>query len=161
MNIFFRLWIVCDKEELHWSSVFQCVLMILFYFQEQHGSPTSLICSILARKTQNVKHCQFMRGCRFWTLTFHSWIQVGHHNWPSSYYILFFQLSNSVARVWHGQCLSSSHFCLGVQLAENLPTSPRLIKTHFPVQFIPKSFWEQKCKVSRVWVVPHFQKEIQ
>ncbi|XP_075883141.1 cytosolic sulfotransferase 2-like [Nelusetta ayraudi] len=35
----------------------------------------------------------------------------------------------------------------GVQLAENLTTSPRLIKTHLPVHFVPKSFWEQKCKV--------------
>ncbi|KAM9350537.1 cytosolic sulfotransferase 3-like [Symphorus nematophorus] len=35
----------------------------------------------------------------------------------------------------------------GVDLVENLSTSPRLIKTHFPVQFVPKSFWEQKCKV--------------
>uniref|UniRef100_A0A3Q1IT88 Sulfotransferase n=1 Tax=Anabas testudineus TaxID=64144 RepID=A0A3Q1IT88_ANATE len=30
---------------------------------------------------------------------------------------------------------------------ERLPTSPRLIKTHFPVQFVPKSFWEQNCKI--------------
>ena len=36
----------------------------------------------------------------------------------------------------------------GVDLVENLSTSPRLIKTHFPVQFVPKSFWEQNCKVS-------------
>ncbi|XP_068192572.1 cytosolic sulfotransferase 3-like [Antennarius striatus] len=35
----------------------------------------------------------------------------------------------------------------GVEQAENLPTSPRIIKTHFPVQFIPKSFWEQNCKI--------------
>ncbi|KAM3616950.1 uncharacterized protein V6R79_000245 [Siganus canaliculatus] len=35
----------------------------------------------------------------------------------------------------------------GVEQAINLPTSPRLIKTHFPVQFVPKSFWEQKCKM--------------
>ncbi|KAM8755708.1 cytosolic sulfotransferase 3-like [Acanthopagrus schlegelii] len=35
----------------------------------------------------------------------------------------------------------------GIDMAENLPTSPRLIKTHFPVQFVPKSFWEQNCKV--------------
>ncbi|XP_068199591.1 cytosolic sulfotransferase 1-like [Antennarius striatus] len=35
----------------------------------------------------------------------------------------------------------------GVELAENLSTSPRIIKTHFPVQFIPKSFWEQNCKI--------------
>ncbi|XP_070695211.1 cytosolic sulfotransferase 3-like [Pempheris klunzingeri] len=35
----------------------------------------------------------------------------------------------------------------GKQLADKLPTTPRLIKTHFPVQFVPKSFWEQNCKI--------------
>ncbi|XP_013871560.1 cytosolic sulfotransferase 3 [Austrofundulus limnaeus] len=35
----------------------------------------------------------------------------------------------------------------GKDLADNLPTTPRLIKTHFPVQFVPKSFWEQNCKI--------------
>ncbi|XP_068453355.1 cytosolic sulfotransferase 3-like [Clinocottus analis] len=35
----------------------------------------------------------------------------------------------------------------GKDLADNLPTSPRLIKTHFPVQFVPKSFWEQNCRI--------------
>lgn len=38
-------------------------------------------------------------------------------------------------------------------MAENLPTSPRLIKTHFPVQFVPKSFWEQNCKVRGLCVI--------
>ncbi|XP_071384665.1 cytosolic sulfotransferase 3-like [Centroberyx affinis] len=35
----------------------------------------------------------------------------------------------------------------GTHLAEKLPTSPRLIKTHLPVQFVPKSFWEQNCRI--------------
>ncbi|XP_030278670.1 cytosolic sulfotransferase 3-like isoform X3 [Sparus aurata] len=35
----------------------------------------------------------------------------------------------------------------GVDLANKLPTTPRLIKTHLPVQFIPKSFWEQNCRI--------------
>ncbi|XP_033943929.1 cytosolic sulfotransferase 3-like isoform X2 [Pseudochaenichthys georgianus] len=35
----------------------------------------------------------------------------------------------------------------GKDQADNLPTSPRLIKTHFPVQFVPKSFWEQNCRM--------------
>ncbi|KAM8830035.1 sulfotransferase family 1, cytosolic sulfotransferase 4 isoform 1-T1 [Synchiropus picturatus] len=35
----------------------------------------------------------------------------------------------------------------GVDLAENLTTTPRLIKTHLPVQMVPKSFWEQKCRI--------------
>lgn len=38
----------------------------------------------------------------------------------------------------------------GVDLANKLPTTPRLIKTHLPVQFIPKSFWEQNCRVNAV-----------
>ncbi|XP_027023119.2 cytosolic sulfotransferase 3-like [Tachysurus fulvidraco] len=38
-------------------------------------------------------------------------------------------------------------FPAGVELADNLPTTPRLIKTHLPVQLVPKSFWEQNCKV--------------
>ncbi|KAM3617682.1 uncharacterized protein V6R79_009594 [Siganus canaliculatus] len=35
----------------------------------------------------------------------------------------------------------------GYDMVMNLTTSPRLIKTHFPVQFVPKSFWEQNCKM--------------
>ncbi|XP_038867095.1 cytosolic sulfotransferase 3-like [Salvelinus namaycush] len=35
----------------------------------------------------------------------------------------------------------------GTELADKLSTSPRLIKTHLPVQLVPKSFWEQNCRV--------------
>ncbi|XP_076597650.1 cytosolic sulfotransferase 1-like [Chaetodon auriga] len=35
----------------------------------------------------------------------------------------------------------------GVDQANNLTTSPRLIKTHLPIQFVPKSFWEQNCRM--------------
>ncbi|XP_061909587.1 cytosolic sulfotransferase 3-like isoform X1 [Entelurus aequoreus] len=35
----------------------------------------------------------------------------------------------------------------GTELVDKLVTSPRLIKTHFPVQFVPKSFWEQNCRI--------------
>ncbi|XP_056129505.1 cytosolic sulfotransferase 2-like [Lampris incognitus] len=35
----------------------------------------------------------------------------------------------------------------GKELADTLPTSPRLIKTHLPVQFVPKSFWEQNSRI--------------
>ncbi|XP_070766190.1 cytosolic sulfotransferase 2-like isoform X2 [Enoplosus armatus] len=35
----------------------------------------------------------------------------------------------------------------GKDLADQLTTTPRLIKTHLPVQFIPKSFWEQNSRI--------------
>ncbi|KAJ8265159.1 hypothetical protein COCON_G00142580 [Conger conger] len=35
----------------------------------------------------------------------------------------------------------------GVEMSDKMTTSPRLIKTHLPVQFVPKSFWEQKCRI--------------
>ncbi|XP_042328071.1 sulfotransferase 1C2-like isoform X2 [Sceloporus undulatus] len=34
----------------------------------------------------------------------------------------------------------------GLEEAEAMP-SPRTIKTHFPVQLLPPSFWEQNCKI--------------
>nr|XP_046253388.1 cytosolic sulfotransferase 3-like isoform X2 [Scatophagus argus] len=42
---------------------------------------------------------------------------------------------------------STPHIYKGTEILDNLPTSPRLIKTHLPVQFMPKSFWEQNCKM--------------
>ncbi|XP_034151651.1 cytosolic sulfotransferase 2-like isoform X2 [Esox lucius] len=44
----------------------------------------------------------------------------------------------------------------GVETLDKLPTSPRLIKTHLPVQFMPRSFWEQDCRVhysNGMWVL--------
>ncbi|KAF4070627.1 hypothetical protein AMELA_G00287490 [Ameiurus melas] len=35
----------------------------------------------------------------------------------------------------------------GTDMADTLLTSPRIIKTHLPVQFLPKSFWEQNCRI--------------
>ncbi|XP_051759904.1 cytosolic sulfotransferase 3-like isoform X2 [Ctenopharyngodon idella] len=32
-------------------------------------------------------------------------------------------------------------------MADHLPTSPRLIKTHLPVHLVPKSFWEQNSRI--------------
>ncbi|KAF7664848.1 hypothetical protein LDENG_00161600 [Lucifuga dentata] len=37
--------------------------------------------------------------------------------------------------------------CTGTELVDRLTTTPRLIKTHLPIQFIPKSFWEQNCRI--------------
>ncbi|XP_036961264.1 cytosolic sulfotransferase 3-like isoform X1 [Acanthopagrus latus] len=39
------------------------------------------------------------------------------------------------------------HVIRGTDMVEKLQTSPRLIKTHLPVQFIPKSIWEQNCRI--------------
>ncbi|XP_023128902.1 cytosolic sulfotransferase 3-like [Amphiprion ocellaris] len=33
------------------------------------------------------------------------------------------------------------------ETADKLLTSPRIMKTHLPVQFVPKSFWEQNCRI--------------
>uniref|UniRef100_A0A3P8TIZ3 Sulfotransferase n=1 Tax=Amphiprion percula TaxID=161767 RepID=A0A3P8TIZ3_AMPPE len=36
---------------------------------------------------------------------------------------------------------------LPVKQPDKLLTSPRIMKTHLPVQFVPKSFWEQNCRI--------------
>ncbi|KAE8293626.1 Cytosolic sulfotransferase 2 [Larimichthys crocea] len=41
----------------------------------------------------------------------------------------------------------TTHIFRGTEMLDKLPTSPRLIKTHLPVQLMPNSFWEQNCKV--------------
>ncbi|KAK2851588.1 hypothetical protein Q5P01_007864 [Channa striata] len=43
--------------------------------------------------------------------------------------------------------ISKASLPTGKDLADLLPTTPRLIKTHLPVQFIPKSFWEQNSRI--------------
>lgn len=35
----------------------------------------------------------------------------------------------------------------GLETVESLTTRPRLIKTHLPIQFVPKSFWDNNCRV--------------
>ncbi|XP_053882784.1 sulfotransferase 1B1-like isoform X2 [Malaclemys terrapin pileata] len=42
--------------------------------------------------------------------------------------------------------LISTYPKAGVQQLANVP-SPRVIKTHLPFQLVPKSFWENRCKV--------------
>lgn len=38
----------------------------------------------------------------------------------------------------------------GVDELNSINISPRIIKTHLPVQFLPQSFWEQNSKVQYV-----------
>ncbi|XP_041094604.1 sulfotransferase 1C2 [Polyodon spathula] len=44
------------------------------------------------------------------------------------------------------EIFSSPTIPSGVELLEQTP-SPRVIKTHLPLQLVPQSFWEQRCKV--------------
>ncbi|XP_013770348.1 cytosolic sulfotransferase 3-like [Pundamilia nyererei] len=56
-----------------------------------------------------------------------------------------------VGKTWQTSLIANDSFLSlpysGTDLADKLPTTPRLIKTHLPVQFVPKSFWEQRCRV--------------
>uniref|UniRef100_A0A673A1K0 Sulfotransferase n=1 Tax=Sphaeramia orbicularis TaxID=375764 RepID=A0A673A1K0_9TELE len=36
---------------------------------------------------------------------------------------------------------------IGTDMIEKLTTSPRIIKCHLPVQLLPKSVWEQNCRI--------------
>ncbi|XP_034028610.1 cytosolic sulfotransferase 2-like [Thalassophryne amazonica] len=38
-------------------------------------------------------------------------------------------------------------FPSGKEVADELPTTPRIMKSHRPAQFLPQSFWEQNCKI--------------
>ncbi|XP_041655606.1 cytosolic sulfotransferase 3-like [Cheilinus undulatus] len=42
---------------------------------------------------------------------------------------------------------SSCSWMKGTDMINNLPSSPRLMRTHLPVHFLPKSFFEQNCKI--------------
>lgn len=50
---------------------------------------------------------------------------------------------------------TASHKCektvFGTDHAKSLKTSPRLIKTHLPVQLISKSVWDKNCRVGGLW----------
>ncbi|KAK2851587.1 hypothetical protein Q5P01_007863 [Channa striata] len=35
----------------------------------------------------------------------------------------------------------------GTEMLEKITTSPRIIKTHLPLKFLPKSIWEQNCRI--------------
>ncbi|XP_008430466.1 cytosolic sulfotransferase 3-like [Poecilia reticulata] len=43
--------------------------------------------------------------------------------------------------------IAVSSVASGTELADLLPTSPRLIKTHLPVQLVPQSFWDLNCRM--------------
>uniref|UniRef100_A0A3B4FXD4 Sulfotransferase n=1 Tax=Pundamilia nyererei TaxID=303518 RepID=A0A3B4FXD4_9CICH len=59
--------------------------------------------------------------------------------------------NHCILTTWQTSLIANDSFLSlpysGTDLADKLPTTPRLIKTHLPVQFVPKSFWEQRCRV--------------
>lgn len=93
-----------------------------------------------------------------------------HHNHPANYLKCwpmlimlalhnFLQVYNCILRgTWPKKKKKQKHneilfFWLfnvfaGVYDATHLSTTPRIIKTHFMVQFVPKAFWRQNCRVS-------------
>lgn len=51
--------------------------------------------------------------------------------------------------VWEGTAVGSllGEILTGTEQLEAMP-SPRIIKTHIPAHILPKSFWENRCKVT-------------
>lgn len=136
----------------------QLSLSVIHYppFQEQLGFHIFLTCSILVKHPQSARHpFQSIRGCLSWRSPFRLWIQVGS-------ILLYYTLSANVELLKQNFLMIMDYFTpslpfhIGTDLADNLKTSPRLIKTHLPVHFVPKSFWEQNCKVSCLYVVFYF-----
>ncbi|XP_038636274.1 sulfotransferase 1C2-like [Scyliorhinus canicula] len=52
----------------------------------------------------------------------------------------------NVSKIIRPQCCNTSHFTGETGLLAKM-ASPRMMKIHLPIQLVPKSFWEQDCKV--------------
>ena len=144
----------------------------------QHGCPISSICCTLAKTCQRDRPlCPSMRECPSWSLLYLWCIQVltqtHSHTHPSTHIyhmidkrealtFLEVRLEKALKHSKEQQkespspaglycrILKACSLSVGTELAEKLSTCPRLIKTHLPVQLIPKAFWEQNCKVQYV-----------